>query len=491
MKKLLLCTALAATSTTAEAQTIDSIIVTGTQPVFTVTNPAEQLSTIESIMPTQEYNPGGYGGFISNTERGTQSVHTAVYRNGIPVMDAGTGWYDFSHDIPTGNERISIVNGPNGVLYGSGSLGGTVFIRDEFQNNVTTRLGDDHYLISATALDAVNISYFKVNNGSVMANNTEEDWYENVTARIALDNFAAHLTDYTYDYDDCWSMNDSGNDCTQKGTRGGAGLYNDNFAIGYNFNDTEFYTDGLLTWESSAKRYYADAHDTFGDFLLGATVSHESYLGNNQTLPAVYASYNIDSDTSVGVRLIDGRSVFRFGTTLLNTTVQVSSSYRNPTLYEKHGDAWVNSNNNLKAEQGYGVESTTGPITLFAYTFTEGIQYDNSLRQYTNTGSYTTAGARVNYSYKGFSVFAGYTDTPLERVPQYKAKISYTTHGLTVSYTGNYKRKNADDYSIVDISYNHGPVTASIQNVTDNDYEPAPGYSNPGVQFLINFSKEY
>ena len=59
---------------------------------------------------------GGYGAFMGYTDRGTQTVHTTIYRNGVPANDAGSGWYDFGHDFATGNEKVKIVNGPNSVL---------------------------------------------------------------------------------------------------------------------------------------------------------------------------------------------------------------------------------------------------------------------------------------------------------------------------------------------------------------------------------------
>ena len=496
MKKLLLCTAITALSTQVQAQTVDEIMVTGTLPVIVKPDPSIHMSTIETIAPTQAYTPGGYGGFTSNIERGTNATHTTVYRNGIPVNDAGTGWYDFSHDLTTGQETVSIVNGPNGALYGSGSLGGTVFIRDNLSDNVTARIGEEHTLISATALDAVNISYFNVNNGSVMTTNTEDDWYENVTGRLVLDNVKASFTDYTYDYDDCWSMNDNGNDCTQKGKRGSVTLHNDTVAVGYSFNDTEFYSDGLQTWNANAERAFADARDYVTDnILLGVTVSHESYLGNKQTLPAIYGSYEFSPSTSLSIRLTEDVPVLRFGTEIESFLVQVSSSYRNPTLYEKHGDAWVNENKDIKAEQGYGLEISRGPLTAFGYTFSEGINYNFTSNSYENTGSYSSWGLRYNDTLKmpfgNITLYGGYTNTPLDRVPKYKTRIGYEYAGFTVSYSGEYSRGTAEDISTVDIAYEYGPITLSIQDALDRKFEVAPQYTAGGRRIFLTFSKEY
>ena len=62
----------------------------------------------------------------------------------MPANDAGNGWYDFSHDVITGTESVKVVNGPNSVLYGSGSLGGTVFITDQMKDMSVLRIGEQH-----------------------------------------------------------------------------------------------------------------------------------------------------------------------------------------------------------------------------------------------------------------------------------------------------------------------------------------------------------
>ena len=41
----------------------------------------------------------------------------------------GSAWYDFGTDLATGQE-VKIISGANSVVYGSGSIAGTVLIKD-------------------------------------------------------------------------------------------------------------------------------------------------------------------------------------------------------------------------------------------------------------------------------------------------------------------------------------------------------------------------
>ena len=64
-------------------------------------------------------------------ERGAQTVHTTVYKNGIPQNTPGSAWYDFGHDIVSG-QNVKVISGANGVMYGSGSIAGAVLIRRHY-----------------------------------------------------------------------------------------------------------------------------------------------------------------------------------------------------------------------------------------------------------------------------------------------------------------------------------------------------------------------
>lgn len=69
----------------------------------------------------------GAGGALSNiTLRGTSTSHVQVNWNGFPINSATLGSCDFSMIPAGGFDRVSMVYGASGALYGSGTFGGAI-----------------------------------------------------------------------------------------------------------------------------------------------------------------------------------------------------------------------------------------------------------------------------------------------------------------------------------------------------------------------------
>ena len=73
---------------------------------------------------------GGLGQQTSGFLRGTNSAHTLVLLDGVPINDASgpSNAFDFGQDLLGAVERIEVVRGPASSLYGSSALGGVVNI---------------------------------------------------------------------------------------------------------------------------------------------------------------------------------------------------------------------------------------------------------------------------------------------------------------------------------------------------------------------------
>jgi vitamin B12 transporter len=71
---------------------------------------------------------GSAGKASSVFMRGANSNHVLVLIDGVPLNDPTTGAFDFSELSPAGIERIEIVRGPHGILYGSSAIAGVINI---------------------------------------------------------------------------------------------------------------------------------------------------------------------------------------------------------------------------------------------------------------------------------------------------------------------------------------------------------------------------
>ena len=86
---------------------------------------------------------GGPGTQTSIFLRGSNSNHVLVLVDGIRVSSANTGAYAWEQ-LPLGQvERVEIVRGPRGSLYGSDSIGGVIHI---FTRSRPLRAGDGRQL---------------------------------------------------------------------------------------------------------------------------------------------------------------------------------------------------------------------------------------------------------------------------------------------------------------------------------------------------------
>ena len=522
MKNLVTLLLLLATSNAVLAEDsnlIEEIVVVGTVSQVDTTDVTDDMSIIEIVMPATSFVAGGYGGFAGFNERGTQTTHTTVYRNGVPANDSGSGWYDFAHDVVSGLETVNIVSGPNSVLYGSGSLGGTVFINDKIEDQAVLRLGEHHQLLNVAILDSISVSSFDVSNDSVRNDNTERDDYKNTSIKSVRDIYGFTLAmshvDYEYDYDNCYTSSFSqSNECVQEGTRTDISVRNEHVTIGYNKTESEYFTEGVSTYSNDADRYYFDARDTFNlnpvtTIVSGITYDKENYIGESQDDVSGYAVITYNNQLQFGTRVSEDARVYRLGfDNSKGFFANISTSYRNPTLYQQYGDSWVKPNLGLKPEEGTGFEIGYLGLSYFAYDFDENIDYDGSSQQYVNTGEYETKGVRFQdmyaVPYGSLNVFVAYTDTDQPRVPAYKGRISYfASFGETtaeLSYKaqfdrdpGPYDGASLDDIKSVDfvlrkqLSDKLG-LAFTVQDVLDDVVEVLPGYDAGGRKFFLTLT---
>ena len=332
------------------ADEIEEIVVTAQQEKTIKADPITSSSLMSAILPVFTWNAGGYGGFVGYNERGAQTSHTSVYVNGIPANDPGASWYDFGHDFASG-QTVKVISGANGVLYGSGSMAGTVLIQDTIEHGLTLRAEDEVNYFRIAPVDQLEFSMVKDSMGSVRNDNDEEDNYENKTARFNVDagdfTIVGKFTEYEYDYDNCFNYDfGQSNDCLQDGQRYNVAIRNDYITIGRNYNTAEYFTELEPTYTNESYRDY---------FRIGNQVELSNSLNVAFGIDVEKQYYNTSSWQNV-----EGTELVERYNTIPGSYTDDNLSYNDGTLLPLwNGTIEPDLDNPFEVIQGNGVYTLT------------------------------------------------------------------------------------------------------------------------------------
>ena len=540
---------LMAVSFNAEAEEIEEVVVVAQQSKTVEADPLEGTSLFKVLMPAHTWTAGGQGAFQGYNERGAQTVHTAVYKNGIPANLPGSAWYDFGTDLATG-QSIKIISGANSVVYGSGSIAGTILIKDIIEKGVTVSAGSQSSkFVSLAPSDWFQYTSMEVNQDSVRNDNTEKDLYTNRNAKFNFDvqdfTIAMDYTDYEYGYDNCWAEDFSqSNDCKQDGEKYNVAVNNEYFTIGRTHDKAHYFTGEYESyWNESSTDYLRVGDQTNLSQKLqiayGVDASHEQYLtaGGDHNRDNYGAYLNINADFAMkynfGFRVgNEDQNALRFGLEKGPFFLNVGNSFRRPTLYELNGDSSVDANLDLLPEEVIGYEIGFGVLSIFKYEFEEAIEYapggSNDVitvtydedgnatstttteyynAKYYNTGAYDTQGVRYSQMFGNFMVTLKYTDTEQARVPKYSAVLgwdqSFGSHNFNITYRGQFERipglydgTELEDLQNLSFGYvktfdNAVNLAIRIDNVLDEEVEVLPGYDSRGRQINLTMQKKW
>ena len=97
-------------------------------------------SLLEQVPGVDVYSDGPKGQKTSVFMRGTNSNHTLVLLNGIPINDQSSpkAMFDFGYDFLQGLQQIEIYKGASGAIFGPAAIGGAInFVTDiDYQNSI-------------------------------------------------------------------------------------------------------------------------------------------------------------------------------------------------------------------------------------------------------------------------------------------------------------------------------------------------------------------
>ena len=127
-------------------------------------------SLLENIAGIDVYSDGPRGQKTSVFMRGTNSNHTLVMLNGIPINDQSSpkAMFDFGYDFLQGLQQVEVYKGAAGAIFGPAAIGGAInFVTDiDYQNSLT--VGGSN---SRTNSLSGNYTYL-----------TESGWHHNIQA---------------------------------------------------------------------------------------------------------------------------------------------------------------------------------------------------------------------------------------------------------------------------------------------------------------------
>lgn len=342
--------------------------------------------------------------------RGTNSNHTLVLLNGIPINDQSTtnGAYDFGQDFLFNVQQIEVYKGSAGAHFGADSIGGAInLITDvDYQNKFSVVGQLDSQTLQGNYATNINDWTINVQGGmhkskteSALAGGTDLDGTQNksigvniykwITDKLKFRSNVFVRNTYTdldghslalqngYDSDNSLYAFQTGFDYNTKNSKNYITLHTHSYDREYDSPNLEF-----DNYESDSYVLRAEHSSLITDgfvYGLGFEYKHDQALFENQgsynsSLDGNYdnvgifanVGYNFDNDwsTSLNVRtdknnVVGDNNAYKFGIIKEKLLPKIdlrfnhAVGYKNPSLYQLYGadNFGYKGNNNLKAEE--------------------------------------------------------------------------------------------------------------------------------------------
>ena len=375
------------------------------------TNSVDTVQAIQRVTGLTIVQSGATGQQTSIFMRGTNSNHTMVAINGIPIKDNSTtgGLHDLGQDFIKHITGIQIVKGSQGTLFGPNAVGGVInFITtDSYENSISTTIGSNNTkgitLKIHEDIDNHSVSVIldgtKSDGISVYPNGAEKDGYETknitVNTKSKFDNFDIGTTIVKRNNDS--DLDASGADDTDYTANNKMSVYQiytriknalgfSNFTFSRSEYDRE-YVNGteIDEYDSNTNTYLFTNTFQFNTFDITPGIEYEQYDGTfnnrgsytssvdkegNNTGTFINGNYIVNDKLllSAGIRndessMFNNYNTYRFGTTYeitddLKLKGNYSTAVKTPTLYELYGadNFGYSGNSNLQPEESETID---------------------------------------------------------------------------------------------------------------------------------------
>ena len=408
---------------------------------------------------------GAYGKASSINLRGTDNRHTLVLIDGVRVTDITSisGGTRLEFIDPAQIEKIEVLKGNQGVLYGSEAVGGVISITTKKEGRGDLGLsygsydfkkvsgfnsfvkGDNQLSISGSFQDVDGISAYNEDriDGAVEDDGLKQtdlllSW-KNTSVKNLTSNFSLEVNNSSYLYDDSNADNEDlfAEYKTSRFTETLSYNYSDFINLDFNYN--HFEVDRKLFGENSFGKFhylYKGSFDRYtlanrmfyagnGELITGVeyekerTKALDSLLNKTQTkerFGAYINNYNSIGDLVIeeglryeNLQYFGDEFVYRLGVgynwNQFTAKATVGTSFKAPTLYQSF--AQFGGNRNLEMERSdskevsllYKTDTFMTEVTYFEIDYDKYIDYDSNRSIYTNSGDFETYGAEWNSEY--------------------------------------------------------------------------------------------
>lgn len=483
-------------------------------------NLVDLASVMHYVQGTNVSQSGPTGQQASIFVRGTNSNHTLVLLNGIPINDSSTptGAHDFGQDFMFNVYQIEVYKGSAGAHYGADAIGGAVnFVTTvDYQKSIKAdqnTINGNYFFQTENEWDiSVSGGLHESETQSALAGADEKDAVKNKTLGVNVSKWIGHNLNFTSNLftRNTFAEIDGHSISIQEDKWSDNSFYAFQTGVDY-FN--KFGTSSLKVHTHEYERIYDDADYNSNSYMLKG--EHKKDLWG--------IGFDYKHDTSLANSLWDNSSTNNHNLGFFgNVSYDIFSyHYRMDEEHDSYKIGFlqpITDNLSFRGNHATGYKNATR-YTDIEYSNTQEISFDykniTSTFFQSDIGNLNTQGLELGYTTENFKFFASQLDAKINDTKQLRRpnlslgflhsldlKDGLSLH-TNYKYKGNHLDIHNSNWStitmpelhLLDIGLTkhwHGiGFTANIRNLLDHNYQSPHGFSQDGRNFKLSLSSNF